>query len=480
MTIAEILQGESVNTEYKETRPKDSKKFMKTVVAFANGDGGKIIFGIKDNPIEIIGISKDMVFSEIDAITNIIADSCKPAIVPNITIQTVSEKSLIIVEIIPGMERPYYLKSEGMDKGTYIRVAGTSRPAEDYQIREMISESSPIGFDKSVCPNKIVTVEEAQKLCNHMRTIAISNCHDNIQKSNVKELTINNLLSWGILQKQKDLLIASNAYALLTGDSVIPTKIQCAIFKGNSRAIFVDRREFSGSILEELEEAYRYILAKINLGARINGLVREDVYEFPTNTIRELLTNAVLHRSYLDSSNIQVALYDNRLEITSPGGLMRGLTINHIKEGYSKTRNEALASAFLYMNLIENWGSGIPRAIEDMKEYGLPEPEFLNLDIGFRINLYRQSYTNTNSIVSDSKIPKAHSDTLNDTLDDTLEHRISELIMQNPSVTQNEISETLSISVATVKRAIKKMTENGIIERTGGRRYGEWTVKKRK
>lgn len=122
------------------------------------------------------------------------------------------------------------------------------------------------------------------------------------------------------------------------------------------------------------------------------------------------------------------------------------------------------------MNLIENWGSGIPRAIEDMKEYGLPEPEFLNLDIGFRINLYRQSNTNTNSIVSDSKVPKAHGD--------TLENKISEIMIQNPSVTQNEISETLSISIATVKRTIKQMTENGIIERTGGKRYGEWIVKK--
>lgn len=346
MTADKISKGESVNTEFKEKRPTDSKKFMKTVVAFANCNGGRIIFGVKDDTLEIVGIPKDMVFSEIDAITNIIADSCKPAIIPNITVQTVSEKTLIVVEIIAGMQRPYYLKSEGMEKGTYIRVAGTSRPAEDYQIREMISESSPTGFDKSVCPNKIVTEEDAQKFCSKMRKIAISNCHDSMQKSNVKELTINNLLSWGILQKQKDLLIASNAYALLTGDSVIPTKIQCAIFKGNTRAIFVDRREFSGSILNELEEAYKYILAKINLGARINGLVREDVYEFPINTIRELLTNAVLHRSYLDSSNIQVALYDNRLEITSPGGLMRGLTINHIKEGYSKTRNEALASAF--------------------------------------------------------------------------------------------------------------------------------------
>lgn len=106
----------------------------------------------------------------------------------------------------------------------------------------------------------------------------------------------------------------------------------------------------------------------------------------------------------------------------------------------------------------------------------MPEPEFLNLDIGFRINLYRHSYTNVNSIVSDSKVLKAH----DDTLDDTLECKISGLIIKNSSVTQLEISEILDVSIATVKRAIKQMTENGIIEHTGGRRYGQWIVKKGK
>ena len=110
--------------------------------------------------------------------------------------------------------------------------------------------------------------------------------------------------------------------------------IQCAIFKGVDRSIFVDRREISGSIQNQVEAVYQYVLEKINLGAKIEGLYRQDVYEFPIGSIRELIANAVAHRSYLEPGNIQVALYDNRLEITSPGMLLNGVSIEKMKEGY--------------------------------------------------------------------------------------------------------------------------------------------------
>ena len=148
--------------------------------------------------------------------------------------------------------------------------------------------------------------------------------------------------------------------------------IQCAIFKGNDRAYFVDRREFNGPIQEQMEAAYQYVLEKINRGMKIDGIYRQDVYELPIDSIRELIANAVAHRSYLDPGNIQVALYDNRLEITSPGMLMNGVTIEKMKEGYSKIRNRAIANAFSYMKIIEKWGSGIPRIIRECQEYGIP------------------------------------------------------------------------------------------------------------
>ena len=97
----------------------------------------------------------------------------------------------------------------------------------------------------------------------------------------------------------------------------------------------------------------------------------------------------MMNCSFLQNSHIQVAIYDDRLEITSPGGFMPGVTLDKMKEGYSKIRNRALAHAFSYMYLIEAWGSGIPKLMEAMQEYGLREPEFRDMEIGFRINLYR-------------------------------------------------------------------------------------------
>ena len=125
------------------------------------------------------------------------------------------------------------------------------------------------------------------------------------------------------------------------------------------------------------------------LGAKLEGIYRKDIYELPPDSIRELIINAVMNCSFLQNSHIQVAIYDDRLEITSPGGLMPGVTLDKMKEGYSKIRNRALAHAFSYMNLIEAWGSGIPKLMEAMQEYGLREPEFRDMEIGFRINLYR-------------------------------------------------------------------------------------------
>ena len=121
MTIEEILAGESKNVEFKETLPEKSIKYMKSVVAFANGTGGKIIFGIADKTREVVGFDKEDVFKKIDVIANAVSDSCEPAIIPDITLQTVDGKTVIVVEVSEGRQRPYYIKALGRDGGVYVR-----------------------------------------------------------------------------------------------------------------------------------------------------------------------------------------------------------------------------------------------------------------------------------------------------------------------------------------------------------------------
>ena len=114
MAKEELFSGESKNVEYKVTVPDKSEKYMKTVVAFANGRGGKIVFGIDDKTLDTVGMDEDNIYKTIDAITNAISDSCEPAIRPDVAMQTVKDKTVIVVEIFPGAERPYYIKSQGM------------------------------------------------------------------------------------------------------------------------------------------------------------------------------------------------------------------------------------------------------------------------------------------------------------------------------------------------------------------------------
>ncbi len=287
-----------------------------------------------------------------------------------------------------GRQRPYYIKSLGRDGGVYVRVAGTTRLADEYMIKELMFEGSNRHFDQTLCTGLSVTDEEIDALCRAMKEQAVKNAHNEEQKAAVKEVGRQQLRSWGVLIERDGKDYPSNAYGILTG-ATLHVATQCGVFKGSTKEVFVDRREYTGPIWEQIEEAFQFVLRNIHLGAAIVGIYRQDIYEIPPEAIRELIINAAVHRSYLDHGNIQVAVYDNRLEITSPGKLPMGQTLERMKEGYSQIRNEALAYAFSYMNLIEHWGSGIPKIIGKVTAAGLREPEFIGGEVDLRINIYR-------------------------------------------------------------------------------------------
>ena len=151
MTIEEIVCGESRNTELKEMLPKDSEKYTKTIIAFANSQGGQLIIGVEDETRKITGVDKDSVFQIMDSIANAVSDSCTPQIVPDISFQTIEGRTVVAVSVAPGVNRPYYLKSKGKEKGTYVRVAGTSRLADAEKIKELEYEGERISWDEQIC-----------------------------------------------------------------------------------------------------------------------------------------------------------------------------------------------------------------------------------------------------------------------------------------------------------------------------------------
>lgn len=481
MTIEEILSGESKNVEFKVQRPKDSAKYMKTVVAFSNGEGGMIVFGIDDKTREVVGIPKEIVFSEIDAITAAISDSCEPIVIPDVYLQTIQEKTIIIAEISPGKQRPYYIKSIGIRDGTYIRVSGTSRPAGRDLTAEMYYEDKGRSYDKVIRKDLSVTEPEIAELCRQMKKVAIANANSEAQKAAIKDVTKNVLLSWGLLAEAEDGSIhPTNGYVFLLGKDDFLSQIQCGMFKGTTRTVFVDKREYGGPLWQQIEDAFQFVLRNIRLGAQLEGIYRKDVYELPPDSIRELIINAVMNCSFLQSSHIQVAIYDDRLEITSPGGLLPGVTLDKMKEGYSKIRNRALAHAFSYMNLIEAWGSGIPKLMTAMREYDLREPEFLDLEIGFRVNLYRSMenvHSESNQGTTQATQGTTQAIQAATRVELTEEAKaVLRLIQQQPDITQRKIAAQLGWKVERVKYYLNKMKRQNIIRRVGTSQTGHWEL----
>lgn len=223
MTLEEIKKGESKNVEFKVQLPDDSRKYIKTVVAYANTSGGKIVIGVDDNTRKIVGVEPSSVFQIMDKIANAISDLCVPQIVPNITFQTIEEKCIVEIEIYPGQNRPYYIQRLGKENGTYIRVAGTSRPADDAILKDLEYQGAGKSFDELVNVENDYQESDALQLCKDIRAYLSES--KAVPLDNVREITITNLENWGILKRNGQMYLPTNAFLLLTKNTFRFAKI---------------------------------------------------------------------------------------------------------------------------------------------------------------------------------------------------------------------------------------------------------------
>ena len=485
MTMEEIVHGESKNVEFKETLPDKSEKYMKTIIAFVNTQGGQLIVGVNDVTREVTGVDMDSVFKIMDRITNAVSDSCAPQIVPDITFQTIEGKTIVVVYVAPGANRPYYMKSRGKEGGTYIRVAGTSRQADADKIKELELEGARISWDELICVGYEVKENAIKKLCRDMNRYRNEMQQRKGNAEKLQQVTRAQLLNWNVIKKTEDGYLASNAFALLTGKHFYYSRTQCAVFAGTDRGEFIDKKEYDGPLYGQIEEAYAFVLRNIRRSAKVEGLIRREGHELPPDAIREMIINAHCHRNFLDNSCVQVALYDDRLEVTSPGGLCYGLTLEEAISGRSKQRNRIVAEVFNKMGLIEAWGTGLRNIRKAAKEYSLPEPQFIEMTGTFRVNLFRSlspmedrqkigktSAKNLKSIGETSvKARKSIGVELNAT-----QKSIIDLLSENVQMSGTELAERIGISKRNIETNIKKLKEKGILVRHGSARAGYWEI----
>ncbi|MBF0449689.1 MAG: putative DNA binding domain-containing protein [Candidatus Magnetomorum sp.] len=381
-------QPESRRLEFKEKFPKGDH-VAKTVIAFANGAGGKIVFGVKDHPRQVIGLSDEEIFLLEEQIANHISDHCVPNIIPEIYIQSVEKKNVLIIDVFPGSGKPYYLRKKGKHKGTYIRVGSTNRLASIETLEELERQRRKISFDAE-------PVYDFNGSENDFASFIIA-----FQKSTGHILDMSKLYNIGLIIQEGNQSFFSRAAVLLSDAdhrlSLFPfAKIECARFKGTTMDIFIDQITIDLPVYRAPEACMSFIQKNIALSSKIGEIYRQDRWEYPLEAIREAVINAIVHRDYSQmGSDIKIAIFDHQLEITSPGTLPDTLSIEELGNGRSIIRNRILAKIFKQMKLMEAWGTGIQKIYRSTQK-GYPEIEVLFHEKGysFQVQFCKKEWNN--------------------------------------------------------------------------------------
>lgn len=453
MSIADsIKKGEGKKLEFKEVLP-ESSKIVKTVIAFSNGAGGKLIIGVRDKSGEIIGISDEDALELPDRISNIIYDSCYPTIVPEIYVENIHRKSILVVEVYPGNLKPYYIKLKGKLKGTYIRVGATNKLADEETIIELERQKRNISFDEELLYDY------------DYNNLDLTGLKNDLGRFINKEISDNDLLNLKLIKEENGSIRPTKAIILLADKSNYYeyARIKCARFKGKDIEEFIDQKEFSGPLYTQVEDAMNFAKIYIAKSGQIKGLQRKDEYEIPLVAIREALINAVVHRDYsITGSDIKFAIFDNRIEITSPGNLPKSLDIEDIKEGRSEIRNKTIARFFKEIRFVEQWGTGIRRIISACKEANLKEPDFLESGLFFKVIIYSK-YADKVPISTD-KVPIS-TDKLNKN-----ELAVINYLKEKSQITNKELRDITGLSDSGAKKLLGNLVDKKVLKAVGERK----------
>lgn len=422
-----------VENEFVELKRELTKEIKKEIVAFANSKGGTIYIGIDDTG-KVVGL-KDC-NKDAEALSGMIREGIKSdlTLYTNIIIENVEGKKIIILKVMSGSNKPYYLADKGLKpSGVFIRHGNVSAPATDELIKRLILENHDT-FENLVSQNQDL----------HFTYL------NSIFSDKQKELSITKYKLLNIINNDN---FYTNLGLLLSDEC--PFTIKCAVFNGNNKLSFKDRKEFKGSLLKQLEDTLNYLNIVNRISGRIINYKRIDIRDYPEFALRETILNAIIHRNYNFSGSILVSVFDDRVEVTSLGGLMVGLSIDDIISGVSQTRNKNLASIFYRLEYVENYGTGIGRMIDVYKEFNL-KPEFATTDNSFKVILPNVNYK-----------PKVQ-----DVLINSLSQKdiIINYLKDNNKIKREVVDAMFNISSARSKKILlEMMNENTITKKGSGR-----------
>ena len=437
-------------TEKVELKSIVQEDIKKEILAFANCNGGTVYVGVSDHG-EILGLE------DIDAstlqISNMVRDSIKPDITMFIHYEALEYegKSIIAIHIQRGSNRPYYLSKKGLrPEGVYVRQGYSSVPASDTAIRQMIKESDGDSFEDMRSIDQALSFDALKQ---EFKTRKIPFAQAQMQTLHIQS---------------SDKLYTN--LGLLLSDQC-PYSIKVAVFEGNTQNIFKDRREFSGSLMQQLHDVYDYIDLHNQVHASFDKLLRIDNRDYPEVAVREALLNSLIHRDYAFHAATFISIYPDRMEFVTLGGLPTGLELADIKLGISVCRNPHLANVFYHLQLIEAYGTGIKKIMDSY--FGKwKQPSIICSNNAFKIVLPN---INAGQIVKEDSVyysvdssSVAPSSTAPSAMLPSAEEQILQVLSTQKEITRKEVQELLEVSQSTAGRILKTMVNRGQIIKLGG------------
>lgn len=433
-TPPEIFQ-ENQHTEFKQEY---SDTIKRTLVAFANTEGGTLYVGIDDNG-NITGINNpDQCMRQI---TQTATNSIHPDIIPFIKIEAtnIENKTIVTTHVQRGTKRPYYLIDKGIrPAGVYIRSGAASIQASEATIIDMIKETAGDSFEDAISLDQKLTftvldrffIEAGLPLNEYTnRTLGLINS-DNLYTN----------LAW-----------------LLSDQCTVSIKV--AEFKDNNKEIFQNRAEYTGSLLQQFDQI-RQVLSQHNTvssftDTQSNSMRRIDNFAYPPEVLREALLNLIVHRDYAFSAPGLISIFDNTVEFINLGGLPAGLSKEDMMNGISMQRNPKLANILYRLHLIEAYGTGIRRIMSAYSS--LPQqPVFAITDHTFKVTVPMQQQ------LLKQKPQLEHSIKNN-----VIEQQILTFASRNNGVTRLQVQELTGLSQASAYRIITTLTAQKKLIKTG-------------
>lgn len=431
--------AENKTTEFKREYVEDIKN---TIIAFANCDGGTLYIGVNDDGT---ACGVDDVDDTMLRVTNAIRDAVRPDVTMFVECNDdlVDKKPVVCVTVQRGTARPYYLRGKGIrPEGVYVRQGASTVPASDAAILNMIKETSGDSYEMARSLDQHLTFNKAAAFFKKRKV--------EFGKAQMRTLYLIG----------KDDTYTNLAFLL---SEQCTHMIKLAVFEGSKKSVFKDRRELSGSLLEQMEEAFNYIDRYNRTRAEFSGLDRLDMRDYPPEAIREALLNAIVHRDYSFSGATLISIFEDRIEFVTIGGLVKGITLNDVKLGVSVLRNQHLANIFYRLRLIEAYGTGILKINECYDDYDV-KPLIQTTDNAFKITLPNTNFHSEKQKAS--IIPKMSGSTSVNKKEERV-RTVLDLCRSKGSIVRSDVEMALGVSQSTAILLLRELTDDGVLIKKG-------------